>query len=143
MQGTVSPSSVASPSSVRLEASVSRPVTEISPSVMTAWTAASTDSCAGCGSTGAEPWSGDSSGEAGSAEGTTVIAVESWADVTLDVERIPAERARRAAGRDHLFGVLGEVPSLTEGQEDPEGVRPVLAILQHDVLADFLLGQRE
>ena len=39
------------------------------------------------------------------------------------------------------LGVLGEITCLAEGQKDPQSVGPVLPVLQHDLLADLLLGQ--
>src|SRR6476659_6216942 len=124
MHGMVRPSRVASPSSVRLKASVSRPVTEISTRVMMSATAA-----------------GSPSVDAGSAEGTAVVAVQPGTDVSLGIQRVVAERARRPPRRDHQFGVLGEITCLAEGQKDPQSVWPVLPVLQHDLLADLLLGQ--
>src|SRR6478609_9646772 len=116
MHGTVSPSRVASPSRVRFDASLSRPVTEISPLVMTSVTALSTSRAASAAGSGAAPGAASGSGapaacgstqadaragvapvDAGSADGTAVIAVQPRADVTLGIERVVAERAGRPA----------------------------------------------
>src|SRR5450755_4340315 len=170
MQATVSPSSVASTSRVTLDASVSRPVIEISPRSITSATVSSTAAVSptaasltaasltaaltcrsrgsdDAGSAGASAHSDARAAvapvDAGSAEGTTVIAVQPRADVTLCVQRVVAQRAWRTAGGDHLLGMLGEVPGLTERQEHPQRVRAVLTVLQHDLLADLFLRQRQ
>src|SRR4051812_9975891 len=122
MQATVSPSRVASPSNVRLEASLSRPVTAISPRPMMS---ATTSSSMGS--------------DAGSADGTAVVTVQPRADVAFCVERVVAQRARRPPGSDDQLGVLGEVAGLAERQEHPQSVRPLLAVLENDVLADLFL----
>src|SRR6478609_2203100 len=152
MHGTVSPSSVASPSRVRLDASVSRPVTEISPMVMTSTIASSS-------TTGSEPTlspagttersvesdvlAGVSPVDAGSAEGTAVIPVQPGTDVAFGVERVVAQRAGRATGRHHLLGVFGEIARLGQRKEHPQRVRAVLPVFQHDLLANLFLGQRQ
>src|SRR6478752_1159306 len=129
MHGAVSPSSVASPSRVRLEASVSRPVTTISPKVMTSTIAWSSTTLSRVWFTCAplSGWAGKDAAESGeragvspvaansgadSAEGTAVIPVQPGADVTFGVQRVVAQRARWPAGRHHLLGVFGEVPRL-------------------------------
>jgi hypothetical protein len=96
---------------------------------------------AACGSTQSDARAGVAPVDAGSADGTAVIAVQPRADVTLGIERVVAERAGRPAGGHNLLGVLGEVACLAEREEDPQRVGAVLAVLQDDFLADLLLGQ--
>src|SRR6478609_6527978 len=122
MQSTDAPSRVAVPSRVRLDASDNRPVTLISP----------------CRRTSPMTSAGSSSGK-----GPAVVAVQPRADVALGVERVAAQGAWRPPGGDDLLGVFGEVAGGGERQEHPQGVRPVLPVLQDDVLADLLLGQRQ
>src|SRR5664279_6365174 len=126
MHGTSTPLAEAVPSNVRFDASVSRPVMVISPMVSTSSIAASSI---------AE--------SAGSAEGTAVIAVQPRADMTVGVERVVAQGARRPPGGDDPFGVLGEVPGLAQRHEHPQRVRTVLAVLEHDLFADLFLAQRQ
>ena len=61
--------------------------------------------------------------EAGSAEGTAVIAVQPRADVSIRVQRVVAQRAGWAPRGHHPLGVLGEIPGLGQRHEHPERVR--------------------
>src|SRR5664279_73489 len=127
MQGTVNPSADASASRVTFEASVSRPVIVISPEVSTS---AVTASMAAAASSVSVPESGKgpaagalvsdllvSGGglepvEAGSAEGTAVIAVQPRADVPIRIQRVVTQRAGWAPRSHHPLRVLGEIPGL-------------------------------
>src|SRR5664279_4019633 len=139
MQGTVSPSADASASSVTFEASVSRPVMVISPVISTSAVTASMAVTASIASGVSESASGlagllVSGGglepvEAGSAEGTAVIAVQPRADVTISVQRVVAQRAGWAPRSHHPLRVLGEIPGLGQRHEHPERVRAVFPVL--------------
>src|SRR5664279_776142 len=127
MQGTVNPSADASASRVTFEASVSRPVIVISPEVSTS---AVTASMAAAASSVSESARGPAAGalvsdllvsggglepvEAGSAEGTAVIAVQPRADVPIRIQRVVTQRAGWAPRSHHPLRVLGEIPGLRQ-----------------------------
>src|SRR5690349_25028659 len=156
MHGTVSPSRVASPSRVRLDASVSRPVTAISPMVMKSTIAWSSTTRSGVGLTdsslpGRAATDAAESGEragvspvaansgADSAEGTAVIPVQPGPDVTFRVQRFVAPRARRPAGRHDPLGLFGDVPRLGQRQAVAQPIGVALPGFQQDLLAHPLL----
>src|SRR6478672_8540913 len=58
-----------------------------------------------------------------------VVAVATRADVALRVERCPAQRTRRAAGRDDPRGARDERPGRIGRQPDAEEVRAVLVFV--------------
>src|ERR1700712_110503 len=130
------PSTEAVASSGRFEASWSRPLISNVPLVRMCRTV--------CSSSALIPASGPvGSGAAGSAAGTAVVAVQPWTDVSFGIERIRAQRAGPTGGRDDQFGAPGEVGGFVERPEHPKCVRTVLPVLEHDVLADLLLAERE
>src|SRR5664279_4306801 len=128
MQGTVNPSADASASRVTFEASVSRPVIVISPEVSTSAVTASMAAAAASSVSVPESARGPAAGalvsdllvsggglepvEAGSAEGTAVIAVQPRADVPIRIQRVVTQRAGWAPRSHHPLRVLGEIPGL-------------------------------
>src|SRR5664279_5125354 len=159
MHGTVSPSTDASASRVTFEASVSRPVMVISPLISTSAVTASMAAVSSGAPALSRPDSagGPAAGalvsgrvvpggvlepvEAGSAEGTAVIAVQPRADVAIGIQRVVARRTGWAPRSHNPLRVLREIPGLGQRHEHPERVGAVFPVLQHDLFADVLLGQ--
>ncbi|CDZ86838.1 hypothetical protein RHRU231_110013 [Rhodococcus ruber] len=70
------------------------------------------------------------------------VPVGADADVAA-ADRFAAQRARGAAGGDDEFGAGGEVAGLLGGEEDADGVRALLGVVEDDGLVDLGLGDGE
>lgn len=77
------------------------------------------------------------------AGGTAMVTVQTRANVAVWIERVTAQRARRAPGGNHELRMLSECACFGQGQEDPQRIRGVLAVFEHEILADFLVRERE
>src|SRR4051794_36244186 len=111
--------------SVAFDASTNRPSTSIRPRVNRS-------------STPSSPGSTTTSALLG-----TPVAVLPRTHVTLRVQRLRAQRTRLATRVHHPIGPLGERPRLRRRQEDPNRVRTLLRVVQHDRLVHLVLGDRQ